>query len=134
MIALKVRVEDVSSGSSSSYTFHHSPVNIGRNALNGIARTESFVSYWHGVVRFDDTSIQYLDLGSTNGTVVDGGRLQKNEQVELREASDVRIGTLRFHFELAPAEEAPLRRSSTVFGLRASELRDAMAGTAIRTP
>ena len=46
----------------------------GEAAVGDLAIDEGFVSQWHGLLRFDEETTTYLDLGSTNGTKVDGAR------------------------------------------------------------
>ena len=46
--------------------FSKSPIRMGRNQLNDIPLDDPFVSEWHGTIRFDDQSVAYFDLGSTN--------------------------------------------------------------------
>ena len=48
---------------------------VGRNQLNDISIDDPFVSQWHGLIRFGDAGIVYSDLGSTNGTIIEGVRL-----------------------------------------------------------
>jgi predicted component of type VI protein secretion system len=91
---LNVQITEMTSGTSRSLRFPKSPVRIGRNQLNDIPLEDPFVSEWHGIIRFDDRSIAYFDLGSTNGTVLDGKRLAKNVGVELTMSSRLQLGRL----------------------------------------
>jgi type VI secretion system FHA domain protein len=118
---LKVRIEDLERSSSSDRIFRRSPVHVGRNELNELVLAEPFVSQWHAIVRFDDAGVQYVDLGSTNGTVVDGARLSKGEPVPVQAGLDLRIGSLRLHFEkvTVPEEVESDARSKTQFRMRA---------------
>src|SRR5947199_10819236 len=75
---LEVTVKDPTSTSNRTLTFAKSPVRIGRNQLNDIALDDPFVSEWHGLIHFGADTVDYYDLGSTNGTVLDGKRLAKN--------------------------------------------------------
>jgi len=74
--------------------FTKSPIRMGRNQLNDIPLDDPFVSEWHGTIRFDDQSVAYFDLGSTNGTLLDGKRLPKNVATPLSEASRLKLGLL----------------------------------------
>jgi predicted component of type VI protein secretion system len=91
---LNVQITEMTSGTSRSLRFPKSPVRIGRNQLNDIPLEDPFVSEWHGIIRFDDRSIAYFDLGSTNGTMLDGKRLAKNVGVELTLSSRLQLGRL----------------------------------------
>jgi len=99
MLALLVRVDCLADNSSRSYTFTRSPVRIGRNGLNDLPLEWPFVSQWHAVVQFDDSSTTYFDLGSTNGTVLAGQRLGKNVPVAVPgPQAEFLIGKLRVSF------------------------------------
>jgi type VI secretion system protein ImpI len=91
-MVLEVQITDPKTGSSRKMRFSHSPVRIGRNQLNDLSIDTPFVSEWHGTIRFDNRSVAYFDLGSTNGSMLDGKRLTKNVAVELTEASRLQVG------------------------------------------
>lgn len=97
--------------------FAKSPVRIGRNPLSDLQLDESFVSQWHGVIRFDDERITYVDLGSTNPTLVDGQPVQRNVEIVVSENTDIRIGSLRLHVlrVASPPEELFGARRKTSF-------------------
>ncbi len=106
MLALLVRVDSLDDGSSRTYTFTRSPVRIGRNPLNDLSIARPFVSQWHAVVQFDDSSAAFYDLGSTNGTSCNGRKLEKNVPVGLTGTEDLRIGQVRISFSRAHVSEA----------------------------
>jgi type VI secretion system protein ImpI len=89
---LEVQITDPKTGSSRKMRFSHSPVRIGRNQLNDLSLDTPFVSEWHGTIRFDNRSVAYFDLGSTNGSMLDGKRLTKNVAVELSTTSRLQVG------------------------------------------
>ncbi|MEM6293916.1 MAG: type VI secretion system-associated FHA domain protein, partial [Myxococcota bacterium] len=62
-----------------------------------------FVSGWHAVVRFDDQGAKFFDLGSTNGTLFNGRRVQAGEAVPVVGEVSLTIGKLelRIRQELA---------------------------------
>jgi hypothetical protein len=80
-MVIQILLRDPRSGSEKRYEFDQSPVRIGRNPLNNVVLEGNFVSGWHGIIRFDHTGTYYFDLGSTNGTTLDGKRLQKNTAI-----------------------------------------------------
>ena len=100
---LLVRVDNLNTQTSSQYAYARSPVRIGRNPLNDLALEFPFVSQWHAVVQFDDNVTQFIDLGSTNGTAVNGQRVGKNMPVPLAPNLEFRIGALRIYFARGPA-------------------------------
>jgi len=101
---LEVQITDPKTGASRKMRFSHSPVRIGRNQLNDLSLDTPFVSEWHGTIRFDNRSIAYFDLGSTNGSMLDGKRLTKNVAVELTEASRLQVGGLELSISMQQAD------------------------------
>ncbi len=104
MQPLIVRVEDTTDGSDSEYTFAQSPVRIGRSGRNDLSLAHRFVSASHGVLEFSPGELRFTDLGSTNGTVLEGEPLTPRVPVALDLDAELWIGTLRLTFRLgAPA-------------------------------
>jgi hypothetical protein len=101
---LEVQIKEPTGGANRTLRFPQSPVRIGRNQLNDISLEDPFVSEWHGIIRFDEQSIAYFDLGSTNGTMLDGKRLAKNVGVELSATSRLQLGRLELVVSLGEAE------------------------------
>ncbi|MCC7541070.1 MAG: FHA domain-containing protein [Deltaproteobacteria bacterium] len=97
---LIIKVEQ--KGSSQIYGFDASPVRIGRSPLNDLPIDEGYVSQWHAIVRFDAKGTRYFDLGSTNGTTIDGKRVEKNAPVDITDASDVKIGPIKLVVSRGP--------------------------------
>ena len=93
-MVLEVKINAPVSGVNRTLLVAKSPVRIGRNQLNDISLDDPFVSEWHGIIRFDDKSVAYFNLGSTNGTLLDGKRLTKNVGTELSDASRLQLGLL----------------------------------------
>lgn len=100
MLPLVIRIKDVESHPplEKQYVFTTSPVRIGRNQLNDIPIPRPFVSLFHALVRFDKGSIAIVDLGSTNGVVVAGKRIEKNVPAQLKPGMPVTIGSVEFEF------------------------------------
>lgn len=101
MLPLLVRISNTQTGETEHAAFASSPVRIGRNQLNELALNEPFVSQWHAVVRFDEHKVRYVDLGSTNGTMMNGRRLARHIQVEVDPQTDLRIGPIQLAFARA---------------------------------
>ncbi|WP_224240855.1 type VI secretion system-associated FHA domain protein [Hyalangium gracile] len=100
MLPLVIRIKDVESKPplEKQYVFTTSPVRIGRNQLNDISLSRPFVSLFHALVRFDKGSISIVDLGSTNGVVVAGKRIEKNVPARITPGMEVSIGSVHFEF------------------------------------
>ena len=94
--------------------FRRSPVRIGRNHLNDLTLDEGFVSQWHGIVRFDEGGTRFLEVGSTNGTTLDGTQLETNTETDVTEDADLAIGPLRLTLLRMPlkADQILSRRAS----------------------
>lgn len=130
---LSVRVENCATHQLTEHTFQRSPVRIGRNALNELTLPEGYVSLSHAVLRFDPERIQIIDLGSTNGTHVDGVRIESNVPVTLKESSELRIGDLRLHLrQVSGVRTALQNRDRTQFRLLTQDVH--AAGTPVAAP
>ncbi len=95
MSRLQILVEDTRTSVEQSSQFSSSPVRIGRNALNDLLLDEPSVSQWHGVIHFDSDDVTFVDVGSTNGSKVNGRQVPVHERVAIGEQDDLRIGPLR---------------------------------------
>jgi predicted component of type VI protein secretion system len=100
MLPLVIRIKDVESKPpmEKQFVFTTSPVRIGRNQLNDISLPRPFVSLFHALVRFDKSSISIVDLGSTNGVIVAGQRIEKNVPAQIKPGVEVSIGSVHFQF------------------------------------
>lgn len=118
MLPLLITVTNKETGAQIEAGFRRSPVRIGRNHLNDLAIDESFVSQWHGLIRFDADATKFLDLGSTNGTSVSSERLQKNVEVDLAPETRLAIGPLRLSCaRIALRDDQILPRRASAFTL-----------------
>ncbi len=122
MLPLLVRITNTHTSETEHSAFASSPVRIGRNQLNELVLNEAFVSQWHAVVRFDEHKVRYVDLGSTNGTTMNGRRLARHMQVEVDPQTDLRIGPLQLAFaraQVTPDMYAAPR--TTIFNLNTQQ-------------
>ena len=123
MIPLVVRVEDLDGGGAEQFAFIRSPVRIGRGELNDVPLQRPFVSTYHGLIQFDDQETRYVDLGSTNGSTLDGARLERNTPVPVGPDTELLIGSFRLTFARRATSERPGRpRPPTAFAVRASSV------------
>lgn len=133
MIPLVVSVEDLQARGAppTQLAFIKSPVRIGRGELNDLPLQRPFVSTYHGLVQFDDESARYVDVGSTNGSVLNGVQIDRNLPCLLEPGAELLIGTFRLTFaRRVTAERSAVSRPPTVFALRASSLPARAAGGA----
>ncbi len=94
MTAVAILVFDSEEGTTTEYAYTASPVRIGRNPLNDLTLPFAFVSGWHAVVRFDANGAKFFDLGSTNGTLYNGRRVQAGEAIPIGGEVSLTIGKL----------------------------------------
>jgi pSer/pThr/pTyr-binding forkhead associated (FHA) protein len=80
---------------------------IGRRAGNDIViATDPYISGAHAMIQCDDNGVSITDVGSTNGTTVNGVRLQPNARQLLVDGDEVTFGQTSYRFEVAaPREE-----------------------------
>jgi type VI secretion system FHA domain protein len=129
MMSLVVSVEDLETGARAQFAFMRSPVRIGRSELNDLPLPQPFVSTVHAVVQFDDQEVRYADLGSTNGSRVNGTRLDTNAPVLIEPGTEVVIGRLRLTFARRSGAERPaVAPLATMFAMRAAGLPAAAPG------
>src|SRR5215467_8886012 len=72
------------------------PVRLGREAGNSVRLDDETVSRSHSEFYTRDQHAVVRDLGSTNGTYVNGARLRKNGERVLEHRDIVKIGNSRF--------------------------------------
>ncbi len=91
---VRITVRSISTGDTTDYQFSNSPVRIGRNRLNDLTLPYPFVSGWHAVIRFDDAKARFFDLGSTNGSLYEGLRVEVGQSVPIEPQATVVMGDL----------------------------------------
>jgi VWFA-related protein len=77
------------------------PFSIGRSGSTLNFVNDKSVSRNHALITFEGSHYAIRDQGSGNGTLVDGKRLEPNEQMPLRDGSVIKVGTVNeIRFEL----------------------------------
>jgi hypothetical protein len=79
-------------------------LSIGRSRENGLMLDDTAVSRRHARIVRHEQGYQIVDLGSENGTWVDGRRIQEHW---LRTGDEVRVGAARFRFATEAGEPEP---------------------------
>jgi pSer/pThr/pTyr-binding forkhead associated (FHA) protein len=108
-------------------------VTIGRGSVNDIAIDCGSVSVKHAEMVRIEGGYELRDLGSTNGTKLDGDR---REVIQLRHGLSVKLGDVSFDFQLSeeerealarekPYEESPVEREERPDGAEAAPARRA---------
>ncbi|MBK8253335.1 MAG: FHA domain-containing protein [Polyangiaceae bacterium] len=109
-VALVARVVDTQTNQSFEVTFERFPVRIGRNQLNDLHIDRPYVSQFHAAIDLRDRQIIVRDLGSTNGTVFAGQRLQRDVPVDVTQTPEITIGPVTMRFSLSEAAKREERR------------------------
>lgn len=111
-------------GEERSYTLSGDRVAIGRDAGNDIVVQEARVSRYQATLTWDGSVWALTDLGSANGTLVNGSRV---ERAVLKPGDLVRVGetVLRYETTPSPAAPAPVRIDT------AAELEATLAGATL---
>lgn len=99
---LIVRVADLERDERREYVFASSPIRVGRSLHNELALEHPFVSHCHGLFVFDSDHVTFVDVGSTNGSFLNGTRLDKNQRVTLHDSAALTIGPLRLETRREP--------------------------------
>lgn len=90
---------------------------IGQGPQNDIVLDDDTVSSSHARLEYTAGSWQLTDLGSKNGTCVNGGRIEPGAPVPLRAATPVAFGAVRLVFDpgegVEPTVAAPPSRAET---------------------
>jgi len=79
---------------------------IGRKPENDVAIADPFVSGSHGVLTIGDGTAHYTDTGSTNGSFLNGARLEPQQKTTLQPGDVLKIGQMDFTLEWSQPEEA----------------------------
>ena len=101
----------------------HREIVIGRSSELDMVLVEDMVSRKHAKITTDDKTVSIQDLGSTNGTFVNGEKIRK---VELKDGDRILIGTSIVKLVYVDGENTN--------GLSETEARSRMAVTANRRP
>lgn len=119
-------VDDPETGDRARYAFLRSPVRIGRREDCEVILPQPFVSARHAIVQFDDEGARFTDLGSRNGSAVDGVPVVPDVPRPLPAQAEIRIGALRLSLSRGTAL-APAGESSAVRPGALTELMEALA-------
>jgi pSer/pThr/pTyr-binding forkhead associated (FHA) protein len=108
---IEITVKISGSTSDRTLTFSESPVRVGRNQLNDVTIDDPFISQWHGLIRFGSDGITYSDLGSTNGSIIEGVRLSTNDPNRLSDRSRVLLGRIELAVSIRAREDTGPRKT-----------------------
>ena len=98
MRALKVQVYDSQTGNTRNERYTRSPIRIGRHPSNDLCLSFGFVSGRHAQLEFNEQGGTFTDVGSTNGSTIDGRRVGTMESIAIYDGLSVTIGKLEMRF------------------------------------
>lgn len=78
---------------------------IGRKPNNNVILPDSYISGRHAEITTDNTGTYLTDVGSTNGTVVNGQRLVAHEKQLLLDGDEIQLGQNTYRFTLMDTPE-----------------------------
>lgn len=82
-----------------SQLFQKGMVVIGKNSTSDLQLNHQLVSRQHSIVRINKGEIEYEDLQSTNGSLINGERISTRP---LTPSDEVRVGPFVLNFDIAP--------------------------------
>jgi len=85
------------------------PIVLGRSGETDVSIPEYSISKRHCLFDFEPEGIKISDCGSTNGTIVDGERIQVGEQRIVKDGTRVSLGRFAFAFRSAAGFHAHLK-------------------------
>lgn len=72
---------------------------IGRKDGNTIVIAEPYISGKHGEIEVTDSTIFFVDVGSSNGSFVNEAKLAPDQRTEIHEGDVIKLGNLEFRVE-----------------------------------
>ncbi len=118
-IALTTQVHDSQTNQTWEETFDRFPVRIGRNQLNDLHVERPYISQFHAAIELNGKQIWLKDLGSTNGTVYRGTKLQRDQHIDITAHPEFQIGPIVVRIRLVEAEkvDSVASRSASVLDI-----------------
>jgi pSer/pThr/pTyr-binding forkhead associated (FHA) protein len=93
------RLVSLGSSSQREYSLDKPTIAIGSHPSNDVVLDDTTVSRRHATITRTAGGFELADLGSTNGTFVNGGRLRK--PTALKAGDEIKFGSVRFAFDPA---------------------------------
>lgn len=81
-----------------TYSLSGESISIGRSATNYISINSEGISRQHVVISSSDGNVTLRDLGSRNGTYLDGKRVDANIEHPLADGQEIIIGKLKIYY------------------------------------
>lgn len=107
-------------------------VEIGKGSQSDVVIEDDSVSTAHARLEYERGAWRIIDLGSTNGTFVEGVRLAPEVPTPLTYGSTVRFGGVQTHFRPVRGADPDAARAAYQAPMRAE--RPAYSGSGVRLP
>jgi hypothetical protein len=91
------RLVSIGSSPPHEYSLDRPLIAIGSHPKNDVVLDDTTVSRRHATITRKPDGFELADLGSTNGTYVNGGRV--NKPVAIRPGDEIKFGSVRFAFD-----------------------------------
>ncbi|HLJ57294.1 MAG TPA: FHA domain-containing protein [Chthonomonadaceae bacterium] len=103
VVGLLRRIE----GAGDDITITEGVITIGRRPENTVVLTgDPYVSGRHAQIVTDSTGVYLEDVGSTNGTVLNGAKVAPNERLPLAEGDELHIGNSKYRIEIQSIDQS----------------------------
>ncbi|GMV88812.1 MAG: hypothetical protein AMXMBFR81_17430 [Chthonomonas sp.] len=86
-------------GDESRFPLHPGENTLGRKSDNDVCIPEPYVSGRHALLVVENGEVSLTDVGSTNGTVLNGAKLPPHQKTLLTPQDEIRLGSMTFHVE-----------------------------------
>ena len=108
------RLVSIGSSDSREYSLDKQTIAIGSHPSNDVVIEGTMVSRRHATITRKPGGFELADLGSTNGTFVNGGQVR--EAIALKRGDEIKFGSARFAF-IAAGDPVPARAARARRGL-----------------
>lgn len=92
-------------GEGASYPLKAGQNTFGRRDGNDVVISDPYVSGRHGTIELTEEGVYIIDVGSTNGTMLNDAKLSPNMRTKMEPGDEIRLGALVFRVELAGDSE-----------------------------
>lgn len=81
-------------------SFEKKEIKVGKDAYNDIVIRERYISREHAIFRLEDKNVFLTDKGSTNGTYINGVRINPDEPQKLNSQDILHFGAQKIRFSI----------------------------------
>ncbi|HWP31834.1 MAG TPA: FHA domain-containing protein [Fimbriimonadales bacterium] len=81
---------------------------IGRRSENDIVISDPYVSGLHGKIEVKGEEVWFTDVGSTNGSFLNGSKIPPHEPVRIRPEDELQLGSSVFRVRFAEKEKSEI--------------------------